>query len=88
MKQMPILRLMEDRKLFAKFKKIAARKAKRRGPVEDINRSLAVVDAVLHDARDFSLEVEVVTWALKYMKENPELTISDAMVLGYEKWLK
>ena len=85
---MPILRLIEDRKLFSKFKKIASRKARRRGPVEDINRSLAVVEAVLHDARDFSLEAEVVTWALKYMKEHPEITISDAIMLGYDEWLK
>lgn len=85
---MPILRLIEDRKLFAKFKKIASRKARRRGPIEDINRSLDVVEAVLLDARDFNLEAEVVTWALKYMKEHPEITISDAIMLGYDEWLK
>jgi len=88
MKHMPIKKFMEDQKLFKRFKKIASRKAKRRGPVEDINRSLDVVDVVLADARDFNLDAEVVTWALKYMKENPHITISDAIIFGYEEWIK
>jgi hypothetical protein len=55
-------------------------------PVEDIHRSLDIVEHVLRDARDLKIETEVVTWALKHMKENPKLDISDAIQLGYEEW--
>ena len=34
------------------------------------------------------LEVEVVTFALKAMKENPELSIAEAITIGAEEWLK
>jgi hypothetical protein len=55
-------------------------------PVEDVHRSLDVVERVLRDAHDLKVETLVVTWALKRMKENPKLTISDAITLGYEEW--
>ncbi len=55
-------------------------------PVEDIHRSLDVVEHVLRDAHDLKVETLVVTWALKRMKENPALNISDAIILGYEEW--
>ncbi len=54
--------------------------------VEDIHRSLDVVEHVLRDAHDLKVETLVVTWALKRMKENPALNISDAIILGYEEW--
>lgn len=58
------------------------------GPVEDIHRSLDVVEHVLHEARDLGCETYVVTYALKAMKENPKLQISDAIVMAIEGWLK
>jgi len=56
-----------------------------------IGRSLNEIDAVsfaLANAYQMSLEVEVVTWALKYMKENPNLTIDEAITMGYYEWVK
>ena len=56
-----------------------------------IGRSLNEIDAVsfaLANAYQMSLEVEVVTWALKYMKENPNLTIDEAITMGYSEWVK
>jgi len=46
------------------------------------------VSFALANAYQMSLEVEVVTWALKYMKENPNLTIDEAITMGYSEWVK
>ena len=46
------------------------------------------VQFALANAYQMSLEVEVVTWALKYMKENPNLTIDEAITMGYYEWIK
>jgi hypothetical protein len=77
-----------DHQLLKKVKKQVFKKKSSLLEPEDIHKSLDIVDAILHDARDFKLETEVVTWALKYMKRNPNLTISDAITLAYEEWVK
>jgi hypothetical protein len=56
--------------------------------VEEFHRSFEVVDIVLKDAMDFGMETTVVTWALRLMKNNPEMDISDAIITAYEKWVK
>ena len=43
---------------------------------------------VLEQSSEENLEVEVVTWALRYMKENPSLTISEAITMGFYEWVK
>ena len=58
------------------------------GPVEDIHRSLDIVEHVLHEAHDLGCSVEVVTYALKMMKENPKMQISDAIVSSINEWVK
>ena len=58
------------------------------GPVEDIHRSADVVMYVLHEADDYGIVIQVVTEALRIMKENPTLQISDAIVLGLEKYIR
>jgi predicted DNA-binding protein len=75
-----------EQRLFKELKKITAKR--RLKPVEDIHRSLDIVEHVLREAEDFKLTAEVVTWALKHMKENPRLDISDAIVLGLDEWVK
>lgn len=74
-----------EQKLFARLKKYTQ---KRKRPVEDIHRSLDIVEHVIQETDDLGITPEAVTWALKYMKENPDLDISDAIVLGYEEWAK
>lgn len=37
---------------------------------------------------DHGLEVEVMYWALKFMKEDPTLSIGDAISLGFTEWDK
>lgn len=46
------------------------------------------VAVVLERAKEQGLETEVVTWALKYMKNHPDLTISEAIRLSYLDWIK
>jgi hypothetical protein len=75
---------MKDTKLYKKAIALLTKHKPR--PVEDIHRSLDIVEHVLRDARDLKVETEVVTWALKRMKENPKLNISDAIQMGYEEW--
>ena len=75
-----------EQRLFNKLKEVTAKKKRR--PVEDIHRSLDIVEHIVHESDDLNITVKVVTWALKYMKENPNLDISDAIVLGYEEWTK
>jgi hypothetical protein len=47
-----------------------------------------VVTYVLHEADDYGITVEVVTEALRIMKENPTMQISDAIVLGLETYIR
>ena len=84
---MPLRKFIEDKDLFNKFKKIVKGKTSKR-PAEEFHRSLEVVDIVIKDAMDFGMEIEVVTWALKLMKNNPKMDISDAIITSYEEWVK
>ena len=86
MKKFPIKK-MDDVALFQKVKSILAKK-RVVDPVEDIHRSIAIVDLILQDAADLGIATEVVTWALKYMKQDPTQDISDAMISAYEQWGK
>jgi hypothetical protein len=47
-----------------------------------------VVTYVLHEADDYGITIEVVTYALKMMKENPKMQISDAIVNSINEWVK
>ena len=74
-----------EQKLLQRLKKYTM---KQRRSVEDIHRSLDIVEHVLREADDLGITTYVVTWALKHMKENPDLDISDAIVLALEDRVK
>lgn len=78
---------LEDIRLYKKVKNVLNKK-QAVDPVEDIYRSIAIVESVLHDARDLKIETQVVTWALNLMKQDPSIDISDAMIMSYETWVK
>lgn len=78
---------LEDIRLYKKVKNVLSKK-QAVDPVEDIYRSIAIVESVLHDARDLKIETQVVTWALNLMKQDPSINISDAMIMSYETWVK
>jgi len=75
-----------ERRLFEQLKKITNKKRKR--PVEDIHRSLAIVECIIRDADDFGVTPHVVILALQHMKHNPKLDISDAIMLAYDEWFE
>jgi len=78
---------LEDIRLYKKVKRVLSKK-QAIDPVEDIYRSIAIVESVLHDARDLKIETQVVTWALNLMKQDSSIDISDAMIMSYETWVK
>ena len=51
-------------------------------------KELEIVDRYLTEAEEYGLQVEFVTFALKYMKEDPGLTIEEACQRAYEDWVK
>jgi hypothetical protein len=75
-----------EQRLFEQLKKITNKKRKR--PVEDIHRSLAIVECIIRDADDFGVTPHVVTLSLQHMKHNPKLDISDAIMLAYDEWFE
>jgi len=53
-----------------------------------LNKDINIIGGILTEASEYNLETEVVTWALKEMKENPKLELWEAMNLGANEWLK
>jgi hypothetical protein len=56
--------------------------------MRDINTELDIVSVFIRDAEKYGLVPEVVLFALKYMKNNPESNVEDAMNHGYYEWIK
>lgn len=46
------------------------------------------ISDLLDTAIKFGLEVEVIYFALKAMKENPELSPAEAFAVGVTEWVK
>ena len=63
-------------------------KKHKKGSMEDINRSLHIVEHILNESYDLNIHAQVVTTALKLMKENSKQDISDAIVNAYEECIK
>jgi hypothetical protein len=53
----------------------------------NINNEFDIVNVFIRDADKYGLVSEVVLFALKYMKNNPDKTIEDAMNYGYDEWV-
>lgn len=49
---------------------------------------LSAVLHILNEAKKYGLEVEIVHTALKLMKQNNELSITDALWIGRKEWIK
>ena len=84
----PKKQYVNDIKIFKRLKKFTQKNKHAKRPVEDIDRSLSVVQFVLDEAYDYRIQYHTVTWALKFMQEDPTLDISTAIVMGLEKYLK
>ena len=51
-------------------------------------QEMQIIQLMLSEAHENGLTFEVVTFALKYMKENPSLSITEALEMGYVNWIK
>lgn len=51
-------------------------------------KDLEIVEYYLSIAEEYGLQVEFMTFALKYMKEDPGLSIEEACKRSYEEWVK
>lgn len=49
---------------------------------------IEAIDQMLDSAIQFGMEVDVIYWALKYMKENPTVTPAEAFALGVAEWVR
>lgn len=51
-------------------------------------QEMQIINDMLIEAQEYGLTFEVVTFALKYMKEDPSLSIAKALEMGYAEWIK
>lgn len=56
--------------------------------MNDITHEILFIESLLDEAVECNLLSEVVFFALKAMKEQPTLTESEAIILGYNEWIK
>ena len=49
---------------------------------------MQLVQSILDEAALYGLQTESIYWALKAMKENPTLTVVEAMEIGYIEYIK
>ena len=54
----------------------------------EILEEMNIADSILRIANDYGLSTEVFIFAVKAMKENPNLSIIEAMYTGYDEWIK
>jgi len=54
----------------------------------DMIDDLQLVQSLLDEASLYGLQAESIYWALKAMKENPTLTVVEAMEIGYSEYIK
>jgi hypothetical protein len=52
------------------------------------NEQMEAIDQMLDSAIEFGLEVEVIFWAMKYIKENPDASPAEAFALGIAEWVR
>ena len=49
---------------------------------------MQLIGDMLDSALEYGLEVEIIYWALRYMKENPTTSPAEAFALGVAEWVK
>ena len=56
--------------------------------IEDSGEEMQWMSVMLNEAHSHGLTVEVVQFALKYMREDTRLTPAQALRIGYAEWVK
>lgn len=49
---------------------------------------LSNIQMILEESNHYDLLPEVVVWSLMAMKEDNSLTIEEALLIGYNEWIK
>lgn len=55
---------------------------------KELASEMQAISDMLDSALEYGFEVEVIYWALRYMKENPDSTPAQAFALGVAEWIK
>lgn len=56
---------------------------------EDMQCVRRVLDWIDEDRKDgFNVSTEIIYWALKFMKEDPTISIGEAIMMGFAEWDK
>ena len=55
---------------------------------EKIKQEFNIIKEALEHALENNVQVEVIHSALKYMKQDSTISISEAIYLGYEDWIR
>lgn len=83
-----IPKVSSDRMIKTVSRLNSIKKRFRKPKAESTAKSLMVIENILDEARDFKLDAEVVLYAMMYMRDNPGCQISEAMIAGYDEWVK
>lgn len=54
----------------------------------DAGQQMDAIGSMLDVALEYGLELEVIYYALRYMKENPKISPVEAFTLGVSEWVK
>lgn len=55
---------------------------------KELADEMQAIGDMLDTALEYGMEVEVIYWALKYIKDNPSATPAQAFALGVTEWVK
>lgn len=56
--------------------------------VDSVDSDLSVVQFAVDEAGEWGLQAEVVYFALRAMRDNPTLSIGEAITIGLNEWVK
>lgn len=54
----------------------------------ELDKQLDIIDELLDKSMEYGMEVEVIYYALKYIREHPEISPAEAFALGIVEWVK
>ena len=50
--------------------------------------TLRTAALIMEEAKQFGVEAEVMMWAVIAMKEDPTMSVEEALIAGSEEWIK
>lgn len=54
----------------------------------EIHDTLRTAALIMEEAKQFGVEPEVMMWAVMFMKDDPSLSVEQAIILGSNEWIK